>query len=154
MNVCLHLCIYTFPCIRETGGRKNKLSKLKITIKIHVCQCALPVHFYSSSACLFCAQLCTEDACQALSAQLAAVPEPFQGMPSGCLRVEVPLPRGVSALRWLQGQSSTEQQPEAAVGPLIYFSGRHSSAPDTPLAAQAEACTKGWFAVAGKWDKL
>ena len=75
------------------------------------------------------------------------------GLSSGVLRIEVPLPRGCTALRWLQGQSGTG----TAVGPAcshlvphLYFSGRHSSAPDTPEAAQAEACTRGWSAVAGR----
>ena len=71
---------------------------------------------------------------------------------SGVLRIEVPLPRGCTALRWLQGQAGNN----TAVGPAcshlvphLYFSGRHSSAPDTPESARAEECTRGWTAVAG-----
>lgn len=33
--------------------------------------------------------------------------------------------------------------------PRIYFSGRHSSAPATPLSSKAEAAAQGWAAVAG-----
>lgn len=73
---------------------------------------------------------------------------------SGVVRVEVPVPRGTTALRWLMGQHSagTGDVGASSLGaaPLVYFSGRHSSAPDTPLAARAEAATKGWFAVSGE----
>ena len=71
---------------------------------------------------------------------------------SGVLRIEVPMSRGCTALRWLQGQTGSS----IAVGPAcshlaphLYFSGRHSSAPDTSEASKAEECTCGWSAVAG-----
>lgn len=57
--------------------------------------------------------------------------------------MEVPLPRGITALQWLRGQ------PPAA-GPRVYYSGRTSSAPNTPGAARAEETTRGWSAVAGR----
>jgi hypothetical protein len=99
---------------------------------------------------------------------------------SGCVRVEVPLPRGTSALRWLQGQAgsatATRTQPStesttsgsdststsgsgssssgssmsSPLAPHVYFSGRHSSAPDTRGTFEAEAVTRGWSAVAGE----
>jgi len=37
----------------------------------------------------------------------------------------------------------------AGLAPRIYFSGRHSAAPDTPKASRAEGATRGWTAVAG-----
>jgi hypothetical protein len=35
--------------------------------------------------------------------------------------------------------------------PQVYFSGRHSAAPDTAWASRAEGATRGWSAVAGVW---
>jgi isochorismate synthase/2-succinyl-5-enolpyruvyl-6-hydroxy-3-cyclohexene-1-carboxylate synthase/2-succinyl-6-hydroxy-2,4-cyclohexadiene-1-carboxylate synthase/O-succinylbenzoate synthase len=72
---------------------------------------------------------------------------------SGVLRWEVPLPRssavqgigaGFTALQWLQGQEVLKTMLHQA-----YFSGRHSTAPDTPGTAAAEAAAQGWGAVAG-----
>ena len=54
----------------------------------------------------------------------------------------MPLPRGITALHWLQGQGQTEQA-------RIYFSPRQSSAPGTQGAAAAEAATAGAGPVAG-----
>ncbi|GAX76586.1 hypothetical protein CEUSTIGMA_g4032.t1 [Chlamydomonas eustigma] len=71
---------------------------------------------------------------------------------SGVIRIEVPVPRGCTALRWLQGQASAQTAVGQAVkglAPHLYFSGRHSSTPDGQNSSQAEACTKGWSAVAG-----
>lgn len=78
---------------------------------------------------------------------------------SGILRFEVPLSRGgppggvlpgnpsqpgFSALQWLQGQESLRKTLHT-----VYFSGRHSTAPDTPGTAAAEAAADGWSALAG-----
>lgn len=51
--------------------------------------------------------------------------------------MQVPLPRGASALQWLQGQPLA-----APLLPRLYFSPRRSSAPATlgGLAAAAGAC--------------
>jgi hypothetical protein len=54
----------------------------------------------------------------------------------------VPLPRGCSASRWLRGQ-------DAASHHQVYFAGRHSTAPETPKSALAEAAARGWSAAAG-----
>lgn len=73
---------------------------------------------------------------------------------SGVLRFEVPLPRssglagsnsaGFTALQWLQGQEVLRKTLHQ-----VYFSGRHSTAPDTPGTAAAEAAAEGWGAVSG-----
>lgn len=72
---------------------------------------------------------------------------------SGVVRWEVPLPRaapaaqgsaGFTALQWLQGQEGLRRTLHQ-----VYFSGRHSTAPDTPGTAAAEAAAEGWGAVAG-----
>jgi hypothetical protein len=99
------------------------------------------------------AQVDVVAAAQALRQELVQVVERHKGCASGCLRLEVPVPRGLTALRWLMAQQQQLQQlQQSTAAPLFYFSGRHSSAPDTPLAARAEAATKGWFAVAGMWQ--
>ena len=54
----------------------------------------------------------------------------------------MPLPRGITALHWLQGQGQAEQA-------RIYFSPRQSSAPGTQGAAAAEVATAGAGPVAG-----
>lgn len=57
----------------------------------------------------------------------------------------MPLPRSTTALRWLQGQA-----PAGASGaPHVYFSPRHSSAPDTDGGRDAAAASAGSGAVAG-----
>eukprot|EP00775_Hariotina_reticulata_P012525 gene12525-12658_t len=75
---------------------------------------------------------------------------------SGVLRWEVTLPRGgpaglsnsgtpgFTALQWLQGQEILRKTLHQ-----VYFSGRLSTAPDTPETAAAEAAADGWCAVAG-----
>lgn len=78
---------------------------------------------------------------------------------SGVLRFEVPLSRGgppggvllgspcqpgFSALQWLQGQEGLRDTLHS-----VYFSGRHSTAPDTPGTAAAEAAADGWMSLAG-----
>lgn len=63
-------------------------------------------------------------------------------MPAVIALLQVPLPRGITALHWLQGQGQTQQ-------PCIYFSPRQSSAPGTEGAAAAEAATAGAGPVAG-----
>ena len=60
---------------------------------------------------------------------------------SGAARFEVPLPRGASALQWLHGQPS-----QAAL--QLYFSGRSSTAPDTPGTAAAEQHARTFTATA------
>lgn len=83
----------------------------------------------------------------ALRQAVAALLSDLEGMSSGVVRVEVPIPRGSSALRWLQGQPATELH-------QVYFSGRHSTAADTAGAARAEEGTKGWSAIAGETPVL
>ena len=58
---------------------------------------------------------------------------------------QVPLPRSTEALRWLQGQPCAPAQ----LMPHVYFSPRHSSAPDTPGGTAASAAASGLGAVAG-----
>ena len=72
------------------------------------------------------------------------------------LGVQVPVPRGCTALEWLQGQGQGQgldlapPAPQAPqLSPQLYFSGRRSSAPDTPESGKAEGDVKGWSAVAG-----
>lgn len=64
---------------------------------------------------------------------------------SSVLTMQVPLPRSTEALRWLQGQPHLPKQ----LMPRIYFSPRHSSAPDTDGGAAASAAAAGSGAVAG-----
>lgn len=61
---------------------------------------------------------------------------------SGVARFEVPLPRGATALNWLRGQ------PRGGCH-QVYFSGRCSTAPDTPGTAAAEAGARTFSATAG-----
>ena len=58
---------------------------------------------------------------------------------------QVPLPRSTEALRWLRGQPCAPVQ----LMPRVYFSPRHSSAPNTPGGAAASAAVAGLGAVAG-----
>ena len=58
---------------------------------------------------------------------------------------QVPLPRSTDALSWLRGQPCSLPQ----LMPRIYFSLRHSSAPDTQGGAAASAAAAGSGAVAG-----
>ncbi len=102
------------------------------------------------------------DAAAALLARLPAATDRYRSYPSGVVRLEAPLPRtATTALQWLTGQQSLRaaaasgtagisgSASPAADGPFCYFSGRRSSAPDTPGAAAAEAATRGWSALAG-----
>ncbi|GLC45490.1 hypothetical protein PLESTM_001741500 [Pleodorina starrii] len=103
------------------------------------------------------------DGVMELLRRLPAAIADHAALPSGVVRLEVAVPRtATTALRWLSGQTQQQpqppghQQPEAAgspspaaVGPFLYFSGRRSSAPDTPGAAAAEAATRGWSSLAG-----
>lgn len=59
---------------------------------------------------------------------------------------QVPIPQDISALQWLQGQTASN----AHCHPLVYFSPRRSSAPDSPSAAAASVASSGAGAVAGK----
>lgn len=94
---------------------------------------------------------------QTTAAQLASTLPP--STTSGVLRFEVPLSRGgppggvlpgspsqpgFTALQWLQGQEGLRNTLHS-----VYFSGRHSTAPDTPGTAAAEAAAQGWGALAG-----
>jgi isochorismate synthase/2-succinyl-5-enolpyruvyl-6-hydroxy-3-cyclohexene-1-carboxylate synthase/2-succinyl-6-hydroxy-2,4-cyclohexadiene-1-carboxylate synthase/O-succinylbenzoate synthase len=83
-------------------------------------------------------------AAAALSAALQQQAAPLASLPAACLRVEVglPLQRSTSALRWLLGQpgAGTHQ---------VYFSQRHSTAPDTPGAVAAAAASAAWTSLAG-----
>ncbi|EFJ44387.1 hypothetical protein VOLCADRAFT_118760, partial [Volvox carteri f. nagariensis] len=95
------------------------------------------------------------DGALALLRRLPGAVADHAALPSGVLRLEVAVPRtATTALRWLSGQQQhhLQRRPDpspAAGGPFLYFSGRRSSAPDTPGAAAAEAATRGWTSVAG-----
>jgi isochorismate synthase/2-succinyl-5-enolpyruvyl-6-hydroxy-3-cyclohexene-1-carboxylate synthase/2-succinyl-6-hydroxy-2,4-cyclohexadiene-1-carboxylate synthase/O-succinylbenzoate synthase len=71
----------------------------------------------------------------------------------GLVRLEVPVPRTTTALRWLGGQSrSTSHRNELSVAvnyPQVYFSPRRSSAPDTPGSVAAASATSGTGSIAG-----
>jgi hypothetical protein len=58
---------------------------------------------------------------------------------------QVPMPRSTTALRWLHGQPAQD----ARLVPRVYFSPRHSSAPDTDGASAAAAASAGCGATAG-----
>ncbi|DBA90082.1 TPA: hypothetical protein ACH3X1_003401 [Trebouxia sp. C0004] len=73
----------------------------------------------------------------------------YQHYSSGVVRLEVPLPRGLTALQWLQGQPKPQSDKQSLLQPQVYFSPRQSSAPGTAGAAAAEAATAGVGAVAG-----
>jgi len=81
-------------------------------------------------------------AAAALRAAIAAALPRLAPLSSGVVRWEVPLPRGCSAARWLRGQDDAAHH-------QVYFSGRHSTAPETPKSSLAEACARGWTAAAG-----
>ena len=61
--------------------------------------------------------------------------------------MQVPIPRGVKALQWLQGQKAAQAQ--QLLQPQVYFSPRQSSAPGTRGGAAAESASAGAGAVAG-----
>lgn len=87
-------------------------------------------------------QPCWQQAAAALRAAVAAELPRLAALSSGVVRWEVPLPRGCSAARWLRGQ-------DAGAHYQVYFAGRHSTAPETPKSALAEASARGWSAAAG-----
>jgi hypothetical protein len=107
-----------------------------------------------------CLQADLAGAVSVLQREISALETAYSGLSSGCVRVEVPLPRTTPALQWLAGQernaaaaaavNSLPGVQAALLAPRVYFSSRHSSAPDTPLTAQAEAVTRGLLAVAGE----
>ncbi|KAK9837268.1 hypothetical protein WJX81_002656 [Elliptochloris bilobata] len=84
------------------------------------------------------------EALEALAAAVRIAERRYAHHASGLLRIEVPLPRGASALQWLQGQPLAE-----ALLPRVYFSPRRSSAPATAGGAAAAAGAEGAGAVAG-----
>ncbi|MEW5311204.1 MAG: hypothetical protein WDW38_002939 [Sanguina aurantia] len=115
-------------------------------------------------------QVTHAQAVAALAEAVVGAAAGLQGLRSGVVRFEAPLPRGCTAASWLKGQaqpSSSSSSPAASLSrdlssgealspsgalvtlPRAYYSGRQSSAPDTPLSARAERATKGWSAVAG-----
>ena len=83
-------------------------------------------------------------AAAALAAAVSEAAPRLAPLSSGVARWEVPLPAGCSAARWLRGQEALGDAHHR-----VYFSARHSTAPDTPKAALAEAAARGWSAVAG-----
>ena len=87
-------------------------------------------------------QPCWQQAAAALRQAVAAELPRLAALSSGVVRWEVPLPRGCSAARWLRGQ-------DAGAHHQVYFAGRHSTAPETPKSALAEASARGWSAAAG-----
>ena len=82
---------------------------------------------------------------RAIWAGAEMVPMHLRGASKELRCLQVPLPYGLAALRWLQGQP----QEAAALQPRVYFSPRRSSAPDTPGGSEAEATSAGTGAVAG-----
>jgi len=67
------------------------------------------------------------------------------GMLSSPVLRQVPLPPGVSALRWLRGQDAAARGVTS-----VYFSPRRSSAPTTPGIVAAGQAAVGIQAVAGR----
>ena len=61
-----------------------------------------------------------------------------------CVVVQVPVPRGHSALHWLQGQDVQQTR--------LFFSPRCASAPQTPASSLASAASAGLGATAGAED--
>jgi isochorismate synthase/2-succinyl-5-enolpyruvyl-6-hydroxy-3-cyclohexene-1-carboxylate synthase/2-succinyl-6-hydroxy-2,4-cyclohexadiene-1-carboxylate synthase/O-succinylbenzoate synthase len=65
--------------------------------------------------------------------------------PQGCVRIEVPLCRGISALQWLKSRVTLDHKKDFSV----YFSSKVSSAPDTEGSLAAETFFKDVRSVAG-----
>lgn len=82
-----------------------------------------------------------------LQAQLRVLQAMLHGRTTSLPELQVPLPRGATALQWLQGQKAA--QAHHLLQPQVYFSPRQSSAPGTPGAAAAEAASAGAGSVAG-----
>ena len=61
--------------------------------------------------------------------------------------LQVPVPRGVTGLQWLQGQKAASAA--QLLQHQLYFSPRQSSAPATQGATEAESASAGAGAVAG-----
>lgn len=90
-------------------------------------------------------QASTSEALGLLQAAVRGADSTYGGYASGLVRFEVPIPRSINALRWLQGQPQTEP----CLQPRVYFSPRRSSAPDTVGGRVAEEASKGSGAVSG-----
>ena len=69
----------------------------------------------------------------------------FPDTRQGCVRIEVPLCRGISALQWLKSRESVNHKKDFSV----YFSSKMSSAPDTEGSLAAEAFFTDVKSVAG-----
>jgi hypothetical protein len=67
--------------------------------------------------------------------------------PRGVIRLEAPVPRVCTALRWLRGQDGANSF--GVLQPQVYFSPRRSSAPDTAGSTAATAASAGAGSVAG-----
>lgn len=89
-------------------------------------------------------QATLRNACCSLQEALFAAQQQYCHHASGVVRLEVPIPQDISALQWLQGQTASN----AHCHPLVYFSPRRSSAPDSPSAAAASVASSGAGAVA------
>jgi hypothetical protein len=76
------------------------------------------------------------------------VPASCGAYPSGLVRLEVPLPLGTRALRWLRGQPPAADT-AGLLQPRIFFSPRRTTAADTEGSAAAGAAAGGAAAVAG-----
>ncbi|KAK9806829.1 hypothetical protein WJX72_004058 [[Myrmecia] bisecta] len=87
---------------------------------------------------------CISKAVELLKDAACKAQQRYGHYPSGLVRFEVPLPRGATALRWLQGQPKL-----SALQPQVYFSPRRSSAPNTAGGDAAEGAAGGSGAVAG-----
>eukprot|EP00887_Chlorella_sp_A99_P005642 scaffold1.g5642.t1 len=86
-----------------------------------------------------------------LRAAVAALPAQHSAHASGVARIEVPVPRSCcTTLNWLRGQQVARQQAAGSLlSPLIYFSPRRSTAPNTPGSEAAGAAAAGSGSVAG-----
>ena len=97
------------------------------------------------------------DATAALRLAILAVQQDYSQYKSGLIRLEVPIPRSFSALRWLRGQEPSwsrlndDNDDDAAwfLNPRIFFSPRRSSAPETQGSTAAGAARAGVGSVAG-----
>jgi hypothetical protein len=103
-----------------------------------------------------------QDALSSLEIAVIEKCKEFSHLSSGLLRLEVPLPRSISALHWLRGQNvdiihrreennngNGDFSAEASHFPKILFSPRRSSAPDTEGSIAAGAASAGAGSVAG-----
>ena len=92
-----------------------------------------------------------EAALKHLQAEVAALPISELGSSASALiRLEVPLPANIRALRWLRGQSSESDSENSTINfPRVYFSPRRSPSADTDGSRAANASSSGLGSTAG-----